>query len=40
VFEALSQAIERRLGIWPALLVLAGVVACQLMFTQQRLALP
>jgi hypothetical protein len=40
LFEALCQAIERRLGIWPTLLVLAGVVACQLMFSQQRLALP
>jgi hypothetical protein len=40
LFEALCQAIERRLGIWPALLVLAGVVACQLILTQQRLALP
>lgn len=40
MFEALCQAIERRLGIWPALLVLAGVVGCQLILTQQRLALP
>ena len=40
LFEALCQAIERRLGIWPALLVLGGVVACQLILTQQRLALP
>jgi len=40
LFETLCQAIERRLGIWPALLVLAGVVVCQLILTQQRLALP
>lgn len=40
LFDALCQAIERRLGIWPALLVLAGVVACQLILSQQRLALP
>jgi hypothetical protein len=40
MFEALFQAVERRLGIWPALLMVAGVVGCQLILTQQRLALP
>jgi hypothetical protein len=40
LFETLYQAIEWRLGIWPALLILAGVLVCQLILTQQRLALP
>ena len=40
LFEALCQAIEPRLGIWPAILVTGGVVVCQLILSQQRLALP
>ena len=40
LFEALCKAIERRLGIWPAILVTGGVVVCQLILSQQRLALP
>jgi hypothetical protein len=40
LFDALRQAIERRLGIWPAILVTGGVVICQLILSQQRLALP
>jgi hypothetical protein len=40
LFDALCQAIERRLGIWPAIFVTAGVVICQLILSQQRLALP
>ena len=40
MFEAFFKAVEIRLGIWPALLVVAGVVGCQLILTQQRLALP
>ena len=40
IFEALFKAVERQLGIWPALLIVAGVVGCQLILTQQRLALP
>lgn len=40
MFEALFQAVERRLGIWPALLMVAGVVGCQLILTEQRLLLP
>jgi len=40
MFEAIFQEVERRLGIWPALLMVAGVVGCQLILTQQRLALP
>ena len=40
IFEALFKAVEHRLGIWPALLIVAGVVGCQLILTQQRLALP
>lgn len=40
LFEALCQAMERRLGMAPTLVVLAGVLVCQLILTQQRLALP
>jgi len=40
LFESLCQAIERRLGLWPAFIFLAGVVGCQLILAQQRLALP
>ena len=40
LFEAFCKAIERRLGIWPAILVTGGVVVCQLILSQQRLALP
>jgi hypothetical protein len=37
MFEIVCQAIERRLGIWPAFLVLGGLVACQLILAQERL---
>jgi hypothetical protein len=40
LFETFCKAIERRLGIWPAILVTGGVVVCQLILSQQRLALP
>ncbi|MEI6615501.1 MAG: hypothetical protein WCL59_02895 [Cyanobium sp. ELA507] len=40
LFESLCQSIERRLGLWPAFIFLAGVVGCQLILAQQRLALP
>jgi len=40
LFQALGQAIKRQLGIWPALLVIGAVVVCQLILSQQRLALP
>jgi len=40
LFESLCQAFERRLGLWPAFIFLAGVVGCQLILAQQRLALP
>ena len=39
LFETFCKAIERRLGIWPAILVTGGVVVCQLILSQQRLAL-
>jgi hypothetical protein len=40
LFDSLYRATERRLGIWPAILVTAGVVTYQLILSQQRLALP
>jgi hypothetical protein len=40
LFETFCKAIERRLGILPAILVTGGVVVCQLILSQQRLALP
>jgi len=40
LFDSLCQAIEHRLGIWPVILVTGGAVACQLILSQQRLALP
>jgi hypothetical protein len=40
LFESLCHAIERRLGLWPAFIFLAGVVGCQWILNQQRLDLP
>jgi len=40
LFESLCHAIERKLGLWPTFIFLAGVVACQLILAQQRLAQP
>jgi|GEM_PF-5024308 len=40
LFEALCKALERRLGIWPTILVTGGVVVCQLILSHQRLSLP
>jgi len=39
LFDSLFKAIERRLGIWPAILVTAGVIIYQFILSQQRLAL-
>jgi len=40
LFDLLYQVIEKRLGIGVARLILGGVLVCQLILTQQRLALP
>jgi len=40
LFDILCKAIERNLGIWPAILTTAGVVVCQLILSQERLAIP
>ena len=40
LFETFCKAIVRRLGIWPAIVVMGGVVVSQLILSQQRLALP
>jgi hypothetical protein len=40
LFDILCKAIERNLGIWPAILATAGVVVCQLILSQERLAIP
>jgi len=40
LFDIFCKAIERNLGIWPAIVATAGVVVCQLILSQERLAIP